>query len=56
MPEQSLPLQLMMKTMVRQVVPLQCMQVHSGADLHLQPVEGTPRWSRWMCLKEAVTP
>jgi len=37
-----------MKTMVRQVVPLQPMEVHGGADLHLQPVEGTPRWSRWM--------
>jgi len=22
--------------------------VHGGADLHLQPVEGTPRQSRWM--------
>jgi len=29
----------MMKTMVRQVFPLQSMEVHSGADLHLQPVE-----------------
>jgi len=32
---ESLPLQLMMKTMVRQVVPLQFMEVHGGADLHL---------------------
>jgi len=39
---ESLPLQLLMKTMVRQVVPLQSMEDHSGADIHLQPVEGTP--------------
>ena len=39
---ESLPLQPMMKTMVRQAVPLQSMEVHGGADLHLQPVEGTP--------------
>ena len=32
---ESLPLQLMMKTMVRQVVPLQPMEVHGGADIHL---------------------
>jgi len=37
------PLQPMIKTMVRQAVPLQPMEAHSGADLHLQPVEGTPR-------------
>ncbi|GAB0179611.1 mitochondrial enolase superfamily member 1 [Grus japonensis] len=29
----------MEKTMVRQAVPLQPMEVHSGADIHLQPVE-----------------
>ena len=23
-------------------------EVHSGADIHLQPMEGTPHWSRWM--------
>jgi len=45
---ESLPLQLVMKTMVRQAVPLQPMEVHGGADIHLQPVEGTPRQSRWM--------
>jgi len=45
---ESSPLQLVMKTMVRQVVPLQSMEVHGGADIHLQPVEGTPRQSRWM--------
>jgi len=43
---ESLPLQLMMKTMVRQAVPLQPMEVHNGADIHLQPIEGTPHWSR----------
>ena len=32
---ESLPLQLMMKTMVRQFVHLQNVKVHSGADLHL---------------------
>jgi len=45
---ESLPLQLVIKTMVRQVFPLQPMQVHSGADLHLQHMEGTPHQSRWM--------
>jgi len=45
---ESLPLQLVMKTMMRQVVPLQSMEVHGGADTHLQPMEGTPRRSRWM--------
>ena len=32
---ESLPLQLMMKIMVRQAVPLQPMEVHSGADINL---------------------
>jgi len=32
---ESLPLQLVMKTMVRQVVPLQPMEVHGGAHRHL---------------------
>ncbi|GAB0181326.1 AN1-type zinc finger protein 5-like [Grus japonensis] len=27
------------KTMVRQSVPLQPMEVHGGADIHLQPME-----------------
>jgi len=31
---ESLPLQLVMKTMVRQLVPLQSMEVHGGADIH----------------------
>jgi len=34
-PEQSLPLQPTEQTMVRQAVPLQHMEVHSGADLHM---------------------
>jgi len=32
---ESLPLQLVMKTMVRQIVPLQSMEVYGGADIHL---------------------
>jgi len=32
---ESLPLQLMLKTMVRRVVPLQSMEVHGRADIHL---------------------
>jgi len=32
---ETLPLQLVMKTMVRQAVPLQPMEAHGGADLHL---------------------
>ena len=35
----EIPLQPMVKTMVRQAVPLQPMEVNSGADIHLQPVE-----------------
>ena len=35
----EIPLQPVVKTMVRQAVPLQPMEVHGGADLHLQPVE-----------------
>ena len=37
----EIPLQPMVKTMVRQAVPLQPMEVHSGADIHLQPMEDT---------------
>jgi len=32
---ESLPFQLVMKTTVRQAVPLQIIEVHGGADLHL---------------------
>jgi len=39
----EVPLQLVVKTMVRQVVTLQPMEVHGGADNHLQPmVDPTP--------------
>ena len=44
-PEQrEIPLQPMVKTMVRQAVPLQPMEVHDGADIYLQPMEDpTPK-------------
>jgi len=35
----EIPLQPLEKTLVRQVVPLQPTEVHSGADLQLQPGE-----------------
>ena len=35
----EIPLQPVVKTMVRQAVPLQPMEVHSGADIHLQHME-----------------
>ena len=35
----EIPLQPVRKTMVRQAVHLQPREVHSGADIHLQPVE-----------------
>jgi len=35
----EVPLQLMEMTMARQVVPLQPMEVHGGADIHLQPMD-----------------
>ncbi|GAB0177162.1 epimerase family protein SDR39U1 [Grus japonensis] len=35
----EIPLQPLEKTMVRQAVPLQTMEVHGGADIHLRPVE-----------------
>ncbi|GAB0207612.1 acid sphingomyelinase-like phosphodiesterase 3b [Grus japonensis] len=35
----EIPLQPVVKTMVRQAIPLQPMEVHGGADIHLQPVE-----------------
>jgi len=35
----EIPLQPMEKTMVRQAVPLQPMEVHGGTDIHLQPME-----------------
>ena len=35
----AIPLQSMEKTMVRQAVLLQPMEVHGGTDIHLQPME-----------------
>jgi len=35
----DIPLQPVERTVVRQAVPLQPMEVHGGADLHLQPME-----------------
>jgi len=35
----EIPLQHMVKTMVRQAVPLQPMEAHCGADIHLQTME-----------------
>jgi len=37
--EAEIPLQPMEKTMVRQAIPLQPMEVHGGADIHLLPLE-----------------
>ncbi|CAM9633173.1 unnamed protein product, partial [Bubo scandiacus] len=36
---EEIPLQPMVQTLVRQIVPLQPMEVNGGADLHLQPME-----------------
>jgi len=38
-PEQKFPVQPVEKTIVRQAVPLQSMEVHGGADIDLQPME-----------------
>jgi len=35
---ENLPLQLVMKTVVRQVVPLQSMDIHGGAESRYPPV------------------
>jgi len=35
----EIPLQPVKKTMVRQAVPVQSMEVHGGAEIHLQPME-----------------
>jgi len=37
--EEFFPLQSVMKTVVRQALPLQPMEEHSGADTQLQPME-----------------
>ncbi|OPJ67035.1 hypothetical protein AV530_016960 [Patagioenas fasciata monilis] len=36
--EAEIPLQPVVQIMVRQAVPLQPMGIHSGADIHLQPM------------------
>ena len=41
----EIPLQPMVKTMVRQAVPLQPMEVNGGADIHLQHMED-PTWEQ----------
>ncbi|KAM9590862.1 uncharacterized protein ACIBXB_005912 [Morphnus guianensis] len=51
----EIPLHPMVKTMVRQAVPLQLMEVHGGADIHLQPMED-PHAGAGGFPKEAVTP
>ncbi len=35
----KIPLQPVVMTMVEQVVPLQPMEVHGGAEIHLEPVK-----------------
>ena len=42
-------------TMVTEVVRLQPMEAHHGADIHPAARRVSPHQSRWMCLKEAVT-
>ncbi|KAJ7396462.1 protein pxr1-like [Pitangus sulphuratus] len=55
-------LQPMLKTMVRQAVPLQPMEVHRGAEIHLQPVEdsmpeqGDAQTRLWPCGKPMLEP
>jgi len=50
---ETFPLQPVEQTMVRQAVPLQPMEVHSGANIH--PCK-EPHAGAGGCLKEAVTP
>jgi len=52
----EIPLQPLEKIMVSQVVPLQSMDVHGGADLHRQPMERGCHAGAGRCSKEAVTP
>jgi len=52
---EGLPLQLMMKTMVRQVVALKSTEIHGGADITCSLWKG-PHAEAGGCLKEAVTP
>ena len=54
LPEQ-IPLQPVVKTMVKQVVPLQPVEA-TVEHISTCSLRRTPRRSRWMRLKEAVTP
>ena len=47
-PTAEITLQTMEKTVLGQAVPLQPIEVHGGADLHLQTMEGTPCQRRWV--------
>ncbi|KAJ7405407.1 hypothetical protein BTVI_69188 [Pitangus sulphuratus] len=51
----EIPLQPVVKTMVRQAVPLQPMKVHGGVDIHLLSTE-EPSARAGGCPKEAMTP
>ncbi|GAB0206975.1 hypothetical protein GRJ2_003163100 [Grus japonensis] len=51
----EIPLQPLVKTMVKQAVPLQPMEVNGGADIHLQPVQD-PTPEQIDVPKEAVAP
>ncbi|KAK4818202.1 hypothetical protein QYF61_008586 [Mycteria americana] len=51
----EIPLQPVEKTMVKQVAPLQSMEVHDGADIHSEVHGGPPARADGCVLKEAVT-
>ncbi|GAB0209984.1 acid sphingomyelinase-like phosphodiesterase 3b [Grus japonensis] len=51
----KIPLQPMVKTMVKQAVPLQPMEVNSGADIHPAACGGPHTGAGGCALKEAVT-
>lgn len=50
----EIPLQPVVQIVVKQDVPLQPVDIHSGAHIHLQPVED-PNTRAGGCPKEAVT-
>ncbi|TRZ07556.1 hypothetical protein HGM15179_019552 [Zosterops borbonicus] len=49
----EIPLQSVVRTMVKQAVPLQLMEDHGDADIHLQPMEES-HGGVGGCLEEAV--
>lgn len=51
----QIPLQPMVKTMVRQAIALKPVDIKGGANIYLQPMEGTYQF-RWIYPKEAVNP